>query len=191
MKIQYASGLVGHLNDLKPTGNVLALLGCRGSVKDIAFIAHKWEKVFVVPTGKEDYSTFYMNEIRRWDKKNIHYMIQRIFFYNGVTFMGAPIEGKSTGIITEDIGFFQTNISLQYEQLVCLSYAPPTYGIILRSSLINMPIYWFHGRGVATIKEKNMFICSNEYSRAGFNAEWYTDIGSKSCQTLQPIEKLQ
>jgi hypothetical protein len=179
MRIQYASGLIGHLNELKPTGNVLALLGSCGSVKDIAFIAHKWEKVFVVPTGKEDYSTFYMNEIRRWDKKNIHYMIQRIFFYNGITFMGAPIEGKSTGIITEDIGFFQTNISHQYKPLVCLSYAPPTYSIKLRSSLIDTQMYWFHGKGATTIRENNMFMCSNEYSDTGFNNEWYTDISSR------------
>ena len=176
MKIQYASGLMRNLNDLTPTGNVLALLGSSGTVKDIAFIAHKWEKVFVVPTGKEDYSTFNMTEIRRWEKRNIHYMIQRIFFYNGITFMGAPIEGKSTGIITEDIGFFQTNISYQHQPLVCLSYAPPTYSIMLRSSLINIPIYWFHGQGAATIKEKNMFICSNEYGNTGFNGAWYTDV---------------
>jgi len=186
MKIQYASGLMRNLNDLKPTGNVLALLGSCGNVKDIAFIAHKWEKVFVVPIGKDDYSNKYMNEMLHWEKKNIHYMIQRIFFYNGVTFMGAPIEGKSTGIITEDIGFFQTNISRQYEPLVCLSYAPPTYSICLRSSMINEPIYWFHGQGTGTIKEKNMFICSNEYGNKGFNGEWYTDIGSKSI-----IQKLQ
>ncbi len=173
MKIQYVSNVAGRLSEIKPVGDVLLLIGNNGRADDIQRIAKKWAKVFVVPTG----STINNGKLI-WDmnKKNVHYMLQRKFFYEGVTFMGAPIEGNNTGLIEEDIGFFQTNICDIYNPIVCMSYAPPTYSIILRSQLINHPIYWFHGKGNMSKRTNNIWEASNEYDRDGYINGWYTEL---------------
>jgi hypothetical protein len=173
MKIQYVSGAIGKLSEIKPVGDVLLLIGNNGKPDYIRRIASKWAKVFVVPAG----DTINHDQII-WDmnKKNVHYMIQRKFFYEGVTFMGAPIEGKHTGLIEEDIGFFQTNICDTYNPIVCMSCAPPTHSIILRTQLINNYIYWFHGKGNICKKTNNIWEASNEYGRSGYINEWYTEL---------------
>lgn len=168
LKIQYASGLLGKLSLLKPRGDVLALLGNCGSQKDIKKIASKWDKVFVIPTMIDQHYSF--------NDGNIHYMIQRQFYYNGIIFLGAPIIGNNY-IREEDIGFFYNTLNVSGDKVVCMSYSHPTAGLLIKAQAVNKKILWLHGQGCKTAGlGRNIFIGSNEESCQGFSSEWYTEI---------------
>jgi hypothetical protein len=119
LRIQYASGLLGKLNALKPRGDVLALLGDCGSQKEIKKIAAGWDKVFIVPSSKDQHYSF--------NEGNIVYMIQREYNYKGITFLGAPITGNNY-IREEDIGFFYNTINNADSKVVCMSVLEPSAG---------------------------------------------------------------
>jgi hypothetical protein len=168
LRIQYASGLLGKLSLLKPRGDVLALLGNCGSQEEIKKIAGRWDKVFIIPTANDQHYSF--------DEANIHYMIQREYIYNGITFLGAPIRGNNY-IREEDMSFFYNTLNSAGDKVVCMSCSGPTVGLLLKGHLLNKKILWLHGEGCNTaVLGRNMFVGSNNYLSKGFCSEFISEV---------------